>query len=185
MAYGAGGRIYRERVLGIMCSDNIKFESGMRYAIRSVKYFCVICVLLVILCRIVLWINPIENITYSEYLKHMVMHQSIYIYILLGLVVLSYPLFGFMSVRTEAFIEEDKDIIVQAFEKVGYELVCEQDGELVFRASSQVKRLMMVYEDEIVVRQYGQWIEMKGIRRIVAQVNYYMNLFLERKRMGI
>jgi hypothetical protein len=43
---------------------------------------------------------------------------------------------------------------------------------MVFRADNILSRLFLLFEDEIVVEQYGQWIDITGIRRGVAKVLY-------------
>ena len=38
-----------------------------------------------------------------------------------------------------------------------------------FRARGALHRLLLLFEDEILVSQYGQWILVEGIRRGVAR----------------
>jgi hypothetical protein len=90
-----------------------------------------------------------------------------------------------MKRREVAYLVEDKDVVIDAFKKVGYVLKEERDGVLVFVAQSTIKKALLLFEDEITVEQNGQWILIKGIGRMVARVAYYLQVLLERKRMGV
>ena len=91
-----------------------------------------------------------------------------------AVVVLSalYPRFGFMTRRVECDMEEEKDVIIAAFARAGFSLKGESDGRMLFRATNVLDRIVMLFEDEIVVEQYAQWINITGIRRGVAKVMY-------------
>lgn len=45
-----------------------------------------------------------------------------------------------------------------------------------------MQKLLLLWEDEIRVSQYGQWIELDGIRRGVARVQYRLDSYLQMKR---
>jgi hypothetical protein len=45
---------------------------------------------------------------------------------------------------------------------------------MVFKADNILSRLVMLFEDEITVEQFGQWVDITGIRRGVAKVVYRM-----------
>ena len=93
---------------------------------------------------------------------------------LLGVAVVAlaafYPRFGFMTRRVECDMEEEKDVIIAAFARAGFSLKGESDGRMLFRATNVLDRIVMLFEDEIVVEQYAQWINITGIRRGVAKV---------------
>ena len=69
-------------------------------------------------------------------------------------------------------MEAERDYILRVFAAAGFTLKEESDGRMVFRADNILSRLFMLFEDEIVVEQYGQWIDISGIRRGVAKVLY-------------
>lgn len=91
-----------------------------------------------------------------------------------AVVVLSalYPRFGFMTRRVECDMEEERDSLLANMALAGYTLREESEGRMVFRATSILDRIVMLFEDEIVVEQYAQWINITGIRRGVAKVMY-------------
>ena len=43
-------------------------------------------------------------------------------------------------------------------------------------------RLLLLFEDEILVSQYGQWILVEGIRRGVARVIYRLDSYIRMKQ---
>jgi hypothetical protein len=85
----------------------------------------------------------------------------------------------------EGFIEEDRAEVEKAFALTGYRLESEEDGVMHFRAESIVKRFLALFEDEITVSQYGQWIIIKGNRRQAARVIYRLEMLLSQKRAGV
>ena len=77
---------------------------------------------------------------------------------------------------------EDREQILAAFSASGFALVAENDDKMVFQADSVLRRLSFLMEDEITVSQYGQWVEVKGIRRAAARVAYRLEMFVTNKR---
>lgn len=89
-----------------------------------------------------------------------------------------YPKVGFVVRRVEGDTEEDGERILNAFLKSGYVPAGRRDDKLIFRAASPLRRLRLLFEDEITVTQYGQWIELTGIRRSVAEVEMRLGSFI-------
>jgi hypothetical protein len=71
-------------------------------------------------------------------------------------------------------MEQEQPYIEQMFAVAGFSLVEKSEGRMLFRANNILSRLVMLFEDEITVEQYGQWIDITGIRRGVAKVVYHM-----------
>ena len=147
----------------------------MKYLIRAVKYFLAFCVLYV-------------GVVYLSIMTSKGMELSVWQYIvaafattkgkMLGaaVVVLSalYPRMGFMTRRVECDMVEERDYLLQMFAVAGFSLKEESEGRMVFRADNILSRLVMLFEDEITVEQFGQWVDITGIRRGVAKVVYRM-----------
>lgn len=142
---------------------------------RAVKYFAAFCVIYLA----VVWLSVSTMNGYE---------QSVWDYVwatlqttrgqllVVAVVVLSafYPRFGFITRRVEWDMEDERDQIIATFALAGFSLRDEGDGRMVFRADNMLDRLVMLFEDEITVVQYGQWIDITGIRRGVAKVVYRM-----------
>ena len=150
-----------------------------RYLIRSVKYFCALCVLCAVLMGAML-VTGFSQLTAEETL-YLLIHSDRFVLLGVAIVLLAatYPRFGFMTARVEGDIERHRTQIETAFRQAGFRLVGEEDGELVFRGDGFAKRLTLLFEDEIRVRQYAQWLEIEGIRRGVARVAYRLEGYIE------
>lgn len=79
-----------------------------------------------------------------------------------------YPKLSFITRRVEGDMTENREQIIAAFEVAGYALDREEEGRMVFRAG-RLQRLLYLCEDEVAVGQYGQWLEITGIRRAVVR----------------
>lgn len=93
-----------------------------------------------------------------------------------------YPKVGFISRRVEGDMADDRERIDNAFVRSGYALVREEDGILTYRAANPFKRLRLLFEDEVRVEQYGQWIVLTGIRRSVVAVEMRLNTYIQNAR---
>ena len=95
-----------------------------------------------------------------------------------------YPRFGFVTRRVEASTEDDREQITSAFAASGFRLAAEEDGVMIFRADNIVRRLLLLFEDEVRVSQsqYGQWVEITGIRRAAARTAYRLEWYMDNKR---
>ena len=145
----------------------------MRYFIRALKYFAAFCVLYFAIVWLSVMTTKGMDISAWDYI--VANFQTTRGQLLgLAVVVLSavYPRMGFMTRRVECDMEAERDYILRVFAAAGFTLKEESDGRMVFRADSALSRLFMLFEDEIVVDQYGQWIDISGIRRGVAKVLY-------------
>ena len=154
----------------------------MKYFVRSLKYFCALCVLCIVLMGLMLMTGTsalsLDDTLYAMF------HTDRYLMLFTAIVVLAalYPRFGFVERKVEGDVEEHREQIVNAFRSAGFELRREEDDALFFRAKGPLHRLLLLGEDEIKVSQYGQWIELEGIRRGVARVIYRLDSHIRMAR---
>lgn len=154
----------------------------MKYFIRSLKYFFALCVL----CIAVMALNRVAGtakLTLGETF-YVLFHTARGSMLPVAIVLLAaaYPRFGFVVRKVEGDVEQHREQIINAFRAAGFSLRSEHDGEMIFRADSFLRKLLMLGEDEIKVSQYGQWILLDGIRRGVARVEYRLGSYIERTR---
>ena len=145
----------------------------MRYLVRSAKYFIAFCVLYLVVVWLSLKTTRGMDVGIWDYI--LATFQTTKGQLLgVAVVVLAafYPRFGFMTRRVECDMEEERDSLLANMALAGYTLREESEGRMVFRATSILDRIVMLFEDEIVVEQYAQWINITGIRRGVAKVMY-------------
>lgn len=155
----------------------------MKYIVRAVKYF----IFFGVLYWALVWVMSDFDaaVSWQMLMLNLKSENGVWLVAMMVALSLAYPFFGFMTRREVAYLVEDKLVVIDAFKKVGYVLKREDNGVLVFGAESTIKRAFLLFEDEITVEQNGQWIVVKGIRRMVARVAYYLQVLLERKRMGV
>ena len=152
-----------------------------RYLIRSVKYFVALCVLLVAVMALNRAMGSTLTIRETFYVMFHTT-RGLLLPVVVVVLALCYPRFGFIVRRVEGDTELDHEQIVNAFRSAGFSLRREEEGVLFFRADGFVQKLLLLWEDEIRVSQYGQWIELDGIRRGVARVQYRLDSYLQMKR---
>ena len=152
-----------------------------KYLIRSAKYFVALCVLLVAIMALNRAMGSTLTIRETFYVMFHTTRELL-LPVVVVVLALCYPRFGFIVRRVEGDTELDREQIVNAFRSAGFSLRREEEGTLFFRADGFVQKLLLLWEDEIRVSQYGQWIELDGIRRGVARVQYRLDSYLQMKR---
>ncbi len=83
-----------------------------------------------------------------------------------------YPKFGFARRTVAADFTGDRELILSTFRANGFSLVREQDGTMVFRASSPLKRALLLWEDRIAVTDAGGSVVLDGIRKEVVKAEF-------------
>ena len=158
-----------------------------RYLRRAAKYFCLLSVIYLAVMAAMYYTGtmaqPLAD-TFGETLRLQLLgtlRGRMMIAAVLALA-LAYPRFGFFSRRVEGDVEEHRTQILNAMKACGFTLVGEEDGELLFRGDGVLKRLTLLYEDEIRISQYGQWVELSGIRRGVAKAAWRLEGYLAHLR---
>ena len=150
----------------------------MKYFLCSLKYFVALCVL----CVAIMCLNQVMGIATLtiEETFYVMFHTLRGSLLIVAIVVAAafYPKFGFIGRRVEGDVVENRTQIINAMKDSGFELHREEDEVMYFRAKNPLRRFMMLYEDELKVSQYGQWIEVEGIRRGVAMVVYRLDSFI-------
>ena len=73
----------------------------------------------------------------------------------------------------------DRELILSTFRANGFSLVREQDGTMVFRASSPLKRALLLWEDRIAVTDAGGSVVLDGIRKEVVKAEFRLRSHIE------
>lgn len=155
----------------------------MKYFLRSVKYFVVLCVLYVVLVWLMNYVEP-SGLGLWELLLHNINGQKGYLMVG-GFVVLAalYPLFGFMRSRVDdCDIVADRVRIDNAMRLFGFRFVEQKEDVLIYRAEGLVHRLWLVLEDRIEVRKVDNGVELYGIRKAVARVMLQLRAYIANRR---
>ena len=151
-----------------------------RYFIRSVKYLIAFCVV---------YVAFMAFVHYSEHLPITLAQRWQLMFATWrgwGMVVVSillaatYPFFGYTKRSFEGDIESDIEQLDTAAKIVGLELVEKSDKELVYCAKG-LRRLTMLYEDDVRVRQNGTQIEIEGLRRVAVRMAFDAERYITNK----
>jgi hypothetical protein len=159
----------------------------MKYLIRSVKYLILLCVLYVALEWVMLSFFPepaIEGMTLKEVLALRFEGQRgmLFIAAFVGLAAF-YPLFGFMKMRVDNCIyERDSVRLDNAMRTFGFRLKEERGNVKIYGAEGILRRITLMFEDEIEVHIFESGIELRGLRRSVARVGYQLQAYLHNSR---
>ncbi|MDO4757737.1 MAG: hypothetical protein Q4A18_00565 [Rikenellaceae bacterium] len=151
----------------------------MKYFIRSAKYFVALCVLCVALMVLML-LTGTSELGWEETF-YLMFHSDRFLLLGVAIVALAatYPRFGFIKRTVEGSVTTHRTQIESAFHASGFRFVKEEQGVLYFRGDGLWKRLILLFEDEVTVRQTADEIEIEGIRRAVATIVYRLDGYIE------
>ena len=153
----------------------------MKYAVRSLKYLLLICVLYVALT----WLSALY--TYDGMVDVVTLMRAQLgsdrgklLIVASMLLAIFYPCFGYIRrVVQRADIEVDRLRIDNAMKIYGFKFVEVREGALVYRAEGVINRIVLLFEDEILVRQIEGGIEVEGIRRRAVRILLQLNAYIE------
>jgi hypothetical protein len=102
----------------------------------------------------------------------------------IGLALL-YPRFGYVRrIVEDVDIEGDRIRIDNAMKLYGFKFAGTRDGRLVYRAEGIIRRITLLFEDEVVVEQIGDEVVISGHRRTVVRAVIRLEGYLVNKRRG-
>ncbi len=154
----------------------------MRFFQRSTKYFLSLCVTYTVMLYL-LSFTEMMVLTRGQTVN-LIFSTPRGLFMLLAILALSaaYPYFGFMRRRLKCNMSHDRDIIIKAFEIRHFKILFEDENRMTFVADNIFRRLMMLFEDHIVVKQAGDEIEIRGNRKGVAYIVNNLEAALRRER---
>ena len=148
----------------------------MRYLIRAVKYFFAFCVLYVgVVWLSILTQKGMDVSVWDSISATMATERGRMLALAVVALSAAYPFFGFVKRSVRWNMATDADRLVEIFAAAGFALKEQGEGKMVFKANNILDRLVMLFEDEIVVEQQGEQITLDGIRRGVAKAIYRLN----------
>lgn len=156
----------------------------MKYAVRSLKYLLFICVLYVAL----MWLSSIS--TYGGAVDTMTLlraqlssERGVWLVVAFVALALFYPKFGYVRRVIEgADMDADRVRIDNAMQLYGFKFAEVRDGGLVYRAEGVVRRIILLFEDEIIVRRVEGGIEVEGKRRQAVRIIFQLSAYIDNKR---
>lgn len=151
-----------------------------KYFVRSVKYFVALCVLYVALMALMHY-SEHAPITFAQRWELLfATWRGWGMVVATILLAATYPYFGFAKRTFEGNIATDREEFTMAAEVSGLELVSATETKLVYRAKG-LRRLVKLYEDEVVVRQNGTQVEVGGLRSLSVRLAFDAERFITNK----
>lgn len=142
----------------------------MKYIVRSLKYFCYLVVLLVIIILALVLTGFVEADLSKMFING---YDSLWqIALVMFVFALIYPRFGF-SKRTAHLYgspEELRPDIMKVMEDLGYRLESEADGTFSFLRRSGLSRALKMWEDRITISPSGAGLEIEGLTRDLSRI---------------
>lgn len=152
-----------------------------RYFIRSVKYLIALVILYVGLMAVMHY-SQHSPITFAQRWQLMFEQWNGWGMIIVSiLLAATYPFFGYTKRSFMGDIVADREQLDTAARLVGLELVSTTNNELLYRAKG-LRRVTMLFEDDIIVRQNGTQIEVEGLRRVSVRMAFDAERYITNKR---
>ena len=152
-----------------------------RYFIRSVKYLIALVILYVGLMAVMHY-SQHSPITFAQRWQLMFEQWNGWGMVIVSiLLAATYPFFGYTKRSFEGNIVADREQLSIAATLAGLELVSASDTELRYRARG-LRRVTMLFEDEVIVRQSGNQIEVEGLRRVAVRMAFDAERYITNKR---
>ena len=152
-----------------------------RYFIRSVKYLVALVILYVGLMAVMHY-SQHSPITFAQRWQLMFEQWNGWGMVIVSiLLAATYPFFGYTKRSFEGNIVTDREQLDTAAKFVGLELVSANGTELLYRAKG-LRRVTMLFEDDIIVRQNGTQIEIEGLRRVAVRFAFDTERYITNKR---
>lgn len=152
-----------------------------KYFIRSVKYLIALVVLYVGLMAVMHYSSH-QPITFAQ--RWQLMFAQWNGWGMVGMSILlaaTYPYFGYVKRSFEGNIVEDREQFNTAAKLANLELVAASERTLVYRAVG-LRRLVMLYEDTVTIRQNGSQVEVDGLRRVAVRLAFDAERYITNKR---
>lgn len=155
-----------------MAETNYSGTKIMRYALRAVKYFIYLCVLVAIMIGILIAVGYAEADINSLFKKGY--ESLLMIAVMFAALSAIYPLFGFMkkSVIIPGEYSEIRDTVVNTMNERGYDLESEEGENMTFRKRGSAARLLKMFEDRITLERDITGFRMEGLRKDVVRLGY-------------
>lgn len=146
---------------------NCKYQTNMKYLIRSVKYFFYFAFLTTAIVFVLIFIGAvngdINDIFEGGY--NALWKMGLFF----AVVAAAYPKLGFVArdVEVDRDWSEVTDVVKDYFKNRRYQLESENADTLTFIRRSTAERLSRMYEDRITLSKTGTGFRMEGLRKDV------------------
>ena len=142
---------------------------GKTYIVRSLKYLVWLLLLFTLVFTLMLATGTSRADAGRDLAELFGSQRGRLMLAVIVVVAAFYPKFGLAR----------RELILSTFRANGFSLVREQDGTMVFRASSPLKRALLLWEDRIAVTDAGGSVVLDGIRKEVVKAEFRLRSHIE------
>lgn len=149
----------------------------MRYFARALKHFVKMALLVAL---IYLAMNATDTLGINQ--QELLGTKGLILLVALVALSAAYPSYGFVERTLEGSIQKDREILVESMIRGGYSLQREEDGQMHFRASSPIRRLLAMGDDKVTIGQLSpNTLSISGQRKGVVEAEFRIS---SRLRIG-
>ena len=146
---------------------------------RAVKYMVRLLVLVFALIAVMVATGMARTGADGNLTDVFMTPKALLLFAIIVLWSLVYPKLGFIRQPLKMDFNAGKEQIHKVFSDNGFVLVEQKDNEMIFRMSSPLRRTLALWEDRIVVSATDGGIEMEGMRKEVARIEFRLQPFLQ------
>ena len=146
---------------------------------RAVKYMVRLLVLVFALIAVMVATGMARTGADGNLADVFMTPKALLLFAIIVLWSLVYPKLGFIRQPLKMDFNAGKEQIQKVFSDNGFVLVEQKDNEMIFRMSSPLRRTLALWEDRIVVSATDGGIEMEGMRKEVARLEFRLQPFLQ------
>lgn len=146
---------------------------------RAVKYMVRLLVLVFALIAVMVATGMARTGADGSLADVFMTPKALLLFAIIVLWSLVYPKLGFIRQPLKMDFNAGKEQIHKVFSDNGFVLVEQKDNEMIFRMSSPLRRTLALWEDRIVVSATDGGIEMEGMRKEVARIEFRLQPFLQ------
>lgn len=149
----------------------------MRYFARALKHFVKMALLVAL---IYLAMNATDTLGINQ--QELLGTKGLILLVALVALSAAYPSYGFVERTMEGSIQKDRELLVESMIRGGYSLYREEDGQMHFRASSPIRRLLAMGDDKVTIGQATpNTLSISGQRKGVVEAEFRIS---SRLRIG-
>lgn len=149
------------------------------YCRRAVKYMVRLLVLVFVLIAVMVATGMARTGADGNLADVFLTPKALLLLAIIVLWSLVYPKLGFIRQPLKMDFNAGKEQIQKVFSDNGFVLLEQKDNMMVFRMSSSLGRLLALGEDRIVVSATEEGIEMEGLKKEVARIEFRLQPFLQ------
>ncbi len=146
---------------------------------RAVKYMVRLLVLVFALIAVMVATGMARTGADGNLADVFMTPKALLLFAIIVLWSLVYPKLGFIRQPLKMDFNAGKEQIQKVFSDNGFVLVEQKDNEMIFRMSSPLRRTLALWEDRIVISATDGGIEMEGMRKEVARIEFRLQPFLQ------